>query len=140
MSTSIILTITLLLPVHRKREGSPTYTIITLSLARAVNSRWYARQTAFMFRKLHKAGWCDEMLCKSAHVAADSLRLVVREKCPCSTQYFQALFDFSLYLLCSCMQSIQLQCSSLPDMSYDAMLLLPSYTDLIAQPLTAHSD
>ena len=35
------------------------------------------------------------------------------------------------------MQSIQLQCSSLLDMSYDAMLL-PSYTDLIAQPVTRH--
>ena len=37
------------------------------------------------------------------------------------------------------MQSIQLQCSSLLDMSYDAKLL-PSYTHLIAQPVTARPD
>ena len=41
------------------------------------------------------------------------------------------------------MQSIKLQCNalcSLLDMSCDTMVFLPWYTDLSAQPVTAHSD
>ena len=87
------------------------------------------------FRKLHKAGWCDI-----------DLRCEIRSKCICScwfimpgcqrnmssTQHFQALFDFSLYLLCSLfLVNSLLECSQ----SSSSTLC---YTDLIAQPVTRH--